>query len=160
MSKRGPFETKATALHEAGHAVAAAIYGPAGWRVTIKEGERRDGGLDFSEPRWPERDEVEAWTTRCLVGRWAEWAFRRAYLEDRGIGDSDPRWTTTSNMVRDAAENDYILAKHYAVDCRLATERDFDDRFESQFWQTHDSRARQFVEGWIRRRHAGERAGF
>ena len=68
MSKRGRFETRATAIHEAGHAVAAAIYGPAGWRVTIEEGERRDGGLDFSEPRWPERDEVEAWITRCLIG--------------------------------------------------------------------------------------------
>ena len=62
--------------------------------------------------------------------------------------DGDARWTTTSNMVRDAAENDYILAKDYAVHCGLATEHDFDDRFESRFWQIRDTQARQFVEDY------------
>ncbi len=74
--------------------------------------------------------------------------FRREYLEGCGIVDGDARWTTTSNMVRDAAENDYILAKDYAVHCGLATEHDFDDRFESRFWRTRDTRARQFVEDY------------
>ena len=145
MSERGPFDTRATAIHEAGHAVTAATYGPTGWRVTIKEDEHRNGGLDFCKSQWPERDEVADWITRCLVGRWAEWAFRRAHLEDNGIVDGDPHWTGTSNRVRDGAENDYILAKDYAIHCRLAIESDFVDRFESAFWQTHDNRARQFV---------------
>jgi hypothetical protein len=148
MSERGPFDTRATAIHEAGHAVAAATYGPTGWRVTIKEDEHRNGGLDFCKSQWPERDEVADWITRCLVGRWAEWAFRRAHLEDNGIVDGDPQWTGTSNMVRDGAENDYILAKDYAIHCRLAIESDFVDRFESAFWVERDARARQFVKCW------------
>lgn len=148
MSERGPFETRATAIHEAGHAVAAAIYGPAGWTVTIREGERREGGLDFDESRWADREEVEDWIDRCLVGRWAEWTFRREYLEGCGIVDGDARWTTTSNMVRDAAENDYILAKDYAVHCGLATKHDFQRQFNAQFWVERDARARQFVKCW------------
>ncbi len=121
---------RATAYHEAGHAVAAVLLhvrGPIREVTIVPDDPYNDGEVRFLYPnREPRRCEVDHWILQCVAGRWAECRYQ---------GGDNPG----------GAEGDYERCVTWAVRCGIATNADFEKEFDSPFWARHDARGGRFV---------------
>ena len=138
------FEEKATAHHEAAHAVLAVVLGVPGPidSVTIDGDEEADGRVKYTNPeaRPGSAEDAKNWILQSLAGPQGEAKFRAESLDL----SMDPNDVVELEA---AGSRDFEKAKEWALYFGLASASDFSSEpHKSAFWDTHGPATMHLVE--------------